>query len=527
MYGDRQICVIVPAYNEEPSIGTVLEGILALTDPLSSGPLVDQVIVCDNGSTDDTAKIVARYPCVLVSEPTLGYGAACQAALDYPCEKDIVVFVDADCSVKVDEMPALLAPIADGADLVIGARISKYREPGALTAPQRFGNWLAGTLIRLLWQRPVTDLGPFRAVRWEALEIIDMQDRKYGWTIEMQVRAIQEGLVMVEVPVSSLKRIGRSKISGTVSGVIGAGFGILGKLFRLFFQEQRHFFSPKCGNGEICIVKAARLAGMAVFLAVSYGFSWLFSGPAAELDPFWDLENSTSTVQVDHSLWQSVLDDYLVQDESGVNLFDYEGLQIDGDQRLDQYVSDLSEIDPRNLNRAEQMSYWINLYNALTVRLVTKNYPVASITELGGSLLGSGPWDDKIITLAGRALTLNDIEHRILRPVFKDHRIHFAVNCASMGCPNLNAGVYTGGTLDQLLSQAAKRFLGHPRGLQFEGDTLRLSKIFRWFQDDFGSDEQEMLHTLSLYAEPDIALRIRRFRGEVKYDYDWALNDLQ
>lgn len=269
---------------------------------------------------------------------------------------------------------------------------------------------------------------------------------------------------------------------------------------------------------QVCVV---------VCLVASYGFSWIFSGPVAELDPFWNQVSSTSTEQVDHSQWQSVLDDYLVEDESGVNFFDYEGLQVDGDARLDRYVNDLREIDPRKLNKAEQMSYWINLYNALTVRLVAENYPVESITELGDSLLSRGPWDDEIVTVAGRALTLNDIEHRNLRPVFKDHRIHFAVNCASIGCPNLSARAFTAADLDQLLSQAATRFLNHPRGLQFDGDTLRLSKIFQWFQDDFGGDEQQMLQTLTLYLEPEIASKVGQFAGELEYAYDWALNDLQ
>lgn len=269
---------------------------------------------------------------------------------------------------------------------------------------------------------------------------------------------------------------------------------------------------------QVCVV---------VFFVASYGFSWIFSGPAADLDPFWNQVSGTRIEKVDHSQWQSVLDDYLVEDESGINFFDYEGLQVDGDARLDRYVNDLSEIDPRKLNKAGQMSYWINLYNALTVRLVAENYPVESITKLGESLLGRGPWDDEIVTIASRALTLNDIEHRILRPVFRDHRIHFAVNCASIGCPNLSASAYTAANLDQLLSQAATRFLNHPRGLQFEGDTLRLSKIFQWFQDDFGGDEQRMLHTLTLYLDPETASRVERYSGELEYAYDWALNDLQ
>ncbi|MGI9319601.1 MAG: glycosyltransferase family 2 protein [bacterium] len=247
MYGDRHICVIVPAYNEESSIGKVLEGLFGILDPLRGGPLVDQVIVCDNASTDETVTVASRYPCIIVKEPVLGYGAACQAALNYSCDKDIVVFVDADCSVEIAEMPCLLRAIVDGADLVVGARIPARRQSGALSFPQRFGNGLASFLIRLFWRQSVTDLGPFRAVRWEALQIIDMQDRKYGWTIEMQVRAIQEGLKVVEVPVSVLKRIGKSKISGTVSGVVGAGKGILGTLFKLLLREQYQWFLRRTG----------------------------------------------------------------------------------------------------------------------------------------------------------------------------------------------------------------------------------------------------------------------------------------
>lgn len=245
MYGDRHICVIVPAHNEQSSIGEVLESLYSLVGPDGSDPLVDRVIVCDNASTDDTAVIASRYPCRIVDHPVLGYGAACYAALSDPGDKDIVVFVDADCSVEVGEMPDLLAPIAQGADLVIGARVPSRREPGALSIPQQFGNRLAGFLIGILWRVPVTDLGPFRAIRWDALEIIDMQDRKFGWTVEMQVRAIQEGMQVVEVPVSVKKRKGRSKISGTVSGVVGAGAGILGTIFKLYLKEHVQWFARR------------------------------------------------------------------------------------------------------------------------------------------------------------------------------------------------------------------------------------------------------------------------------------------
>ena len=245
MYRDRHICVIVPAHNEQSSIGKVLEDLFSLLEPEGVGPLVDRVIVCDNASSDETSVIASRFPCRIVKQPVLGYGAACHAALNEPGEKDIVVFVDADCSVDVREMPDLLAPIVQGADLVIGARVASRREAGALSIPQQFGNLLASFLIRLLWRQPVTDLGPFRAIRWEALQIVDMQDRKFGWTVEMQVRAIQEDMRMIEVPVSVRKRTGRSKISGTVSGVVGAGTGILGTIFKLYLKEHFLWFARR------------------------------------------------------------------------------------------------------------------------------------------------------------------------------------------------------------------------------------------------------------------------------------------
>ncbi len=270
-------------------------------------------------------------------------------------------------------------------------------------------------------------------------------------------------------------------------------------------------------------VKLIALLGVLVIVS---GFSWIFSGPDADLDPYWDTFDPLSVRSVDHGLWQMTLDDYLVEDDSGINLFDYEGVQGDADPRLDRYIESLKEIDPRSLSKSEQMSYWINLYNALTVQLVVRNYPIESITELGQSIIFTGPWDDDIVEISGKTLTLNDIEHRILRPVYKDHRIHFAVNCASIGCPNLGSVVYTADNLEQLLSQSAKKFLSHPRGLIWRQDKLLLSQIFEWFQEDFGSSEKQMLITISQYAGAEDAARLRRFSGEVDYIYDWKLNEL-
>ena len=238
MLGNRYITVIVPALNEEPSIAKVIQDLWHLQDASSHQQLIDQVVVCDNGSTDKTAEVSSLNGARVVTEVERGYGAACLAAIKViPERTDVVVFVDADQSVSVGELPGLLQPATQGADLVIGARTSALSEAGSLTIPQRFGNWLASYLIRKLWKVPVTDLGPFRAITASGLRKLGMEDRRYGWTVEMQVKAIQQNLCMVEVPVSSLRRVGRSKISGTVRGVVGAGYGILSKILQLYLRQ--------------------------------------------------------------------------------------------------------------------------------------------------------------------------------------------------------------------------------------------------------------------------------------------------
>lgn len=262
MYKRRQVSIIVPALNEAQSIGKVLSELNSLRvcrhcgDALVSNrpaqcpdqqgglcradskPLVDLIVVGDNGSTDSTATIAQMHSAVVVHEPERGYGAACLAALRYPAMHDLIVFVDADDSVDVRELPRLLDPLLSGSNLVIGSRAIGHCEPGALSLPQRFGNRLASALIRWLWNAPVTDLGPFRAIDYRSLKLLDMRDRQYGWTVEMQVRSLQLSLQVCEVPVSALVRIGQSKISGTVRGVIGAAHGILGTIARLYIRER-------------------------------------------------------------------------------------------------------------------------------------------------------------------------------------------------------------------------------------------------------------------------------------------------
>lgn len=215
------IALVIPALDEETAIG----GLLAAVDR----SLVRDVIVGDNGSRDRTAAIAANAGAIVVHVAERGYGAACAGALERLADDvDVVVFMDADGSDDPAELPRLLAPIASGAaDLVIGSRALGTVERGALTPQQRFGNWLAVRLVHILYRHRYTDLGPFRAIRRELLDRIAMRDRRYGWTVEMQVRALQLGARVTEVPVRYRRRVGKSKISGTVTGVIKAGFWIV------------------------------------------------------------------------------------------------------------------------------------------------------------------------------------------------------------------------------------------------------------------------------------------------------------
>ena len=223
--------MLIPAHNEGRAIGQVLGEIPA--------GLVQEVLVVDNASTDDTAAAAGAAGATVVAEPRPGYGRACLAGLAYYAAQpagrtpEIIVFLDGDHSDFPEEMPTLLAPILSGtADLVIGSRALGQRERGALLPQQRFGNWLAAKLLRLRYGGTTTDLGPFRAVTAAALARIGMADTTYGWTVEMQVKAARLGLRVVEVPVRYRRRIGTSKISGTVRGTLGAGYKILWTIFK-------------------------------------------------------------------------------------------------------------------------------------------------------------------------------------------------------------------------------------------------------------------------------------------------------
>lgn len=225
----RAVDVIIPAFDESASIALVLQAI--------PQGWVREVLVVDNGSTDDTACVAARCGATVIGEPRRGYGSACLAGIEELKRRsqppEAVVFLDGDYSDHPEQLPEIVGPVLDGrADLVIGSRVLGRREPGALLPQARFGNWLASRLIRLLYGLRVSDLGPFRAVRWTTLLELDMADRDFGWTAEMQVKAARRGVRYLEVPASYRRRVGVSKITGTLSGTLRAGWKILYTVFR-------------------------------------------------------------------------------------------------------------------------------------------------------------------------------------------------------------------------------------------------------------------------------------------------------
>ncbi|MEM6317145.1 MAG: glycosyltransferase family 2 protein [Bacteroidota bacterium] len=226
------IDVIIPAYNEQDSIGKVLADI--------PKDLVREVIVCNNASTDNTKMVAQAAGATVLDQPLKGYGNACLKGIAYISDKitneqpDIVVFLDGDYSDHPEEMPQLVAPIIESdMDMVIGSRALGQMESGAMMPQQIFGNWLATNLIRLFYNYHFTDLGPFRAIKWGKLIEIDMQDKTFGWTVEMQVKAAKHQLKCTEVPMTYRRRIGVSKVSGTLRGTILAGHKILWTIFKL------------------------------------------------------------------------------------------------------------------------------------------------------------------------------------------------------------------------------------------------------------------------------------------------------
>ncbi|MGB1297141.1 MAG: DUF547 domain-containing protein [Psychrobium sp.] len=237
----------------------------------------------------------------------------------------------------------------------------------------------------------------------------------------------------------------------------------------------------------------------------------------------WQQSDEQSNAIIDHQLWGDILNNYLRENtNSGVREFDYTAVSQDDKAKLTAYLTQLQAIDPRDYNPREQIAYWANLYNALTIDLILKNYPLSSIKEIGDGF--TGPWNEELAVVANTPLTLNKIEHGILRGIYQDERIHYVINCASIGCPDLPANPLTGLDIENQLEQGAKRFINQRKGVYFDSDTLVLSSIYSWFSIDFGDNERDLLLHLSHYAEPELQQKLRNFNGNIDFAYNWKLN---
>ncbi len=250
---------------------------------------------------------------------------------------------------------------------------------------------------------------------------------------------------------------------------------------------------------------------------------------AASLAETFEGHDPMSRMTIDHAIWAELLDTYVTASGDGINRVDYGALAGSeaGLGKLGRYIDRMQDVEVSALARDEQFAYWANLYNAVTVEVIVEHYPVASIRDISISpgLFWRGPWGKKLVTVEGEELSLDDIEHEILRKVWDEPRVHFAVNCASIGCPNLRREPFTGTKLDDQLAEAARDYVNHPRGAAFDGDTLLLSSIFDWYGKDFGSPKSERLETIAQWAEPALADKIAGHTGSIRYAYDWSLND--
>ena len=268
-----------------------------------------------------------------------------------------------------------------------------------------------------------------------------------------------------------------------------------------------------------------RLAAFAVAVMVALPGAFAFAAPKAELWQRWERHNAASETKVDHSAWDGFLKKHLTP-EDGINRLDYAAVGAEDKKILAAYLRLLEQTQVSSLNRNEQRAFWINFYNALTADVVLRHYPVESILDIDISpgLLARGPWGKKLAEVEGEEVSLDDIEHRILRPIWKDARIHYAVNCASIGCPNLMTEAFTSDNTERLLERGARDFINHPRGASVADGKLTVSSIYEWFVDDFGGDDTGVIKHLREYADDDLLKSLADVDSVDDDRYDWQLN---
>ncbi len=234
-----------------------------------------------------------------------------------------------------------------------------------------------------------------------------------------------------------------------------------------------------------------------------------------------------SSKSIDHSAWDKLLKTHIRKGKDDLNEINYKAFKKSGHKTLKSYLQRLQAVNVISLDRAEQFAFWVNLYNAKTVDVILDRYPVSSIKKIWSGIFSPGPWKLKNMKVNGETLTLDDVEHVILRGLWGDPRIHYAVNCAAIGCPNLSIDAFTAANTQRLLEGGAKAYVNSARGVKISGGRVQASKIYKWFKKDFGGNEQGILKHLRLYAAPRLAAKLKTARSINSYDYDWSLNDLR
>lgn len=273
---------------------------------------------------------------------------------------------------------------------------------------------------------------------------------------------------------------------------------------------------------------------LSVFLPLLFFAATAQAAPKSNLWPRWQAHDHNSTAQIDHSAWTAFLQKYVVKSKDGINLVRYGAVSADDRKALESYIHTLESVKIDHYSRAQQRPYWTNLYNAETVNLVLQHYPIKSIRDINlshglssfvGGLFDSGPWDAKVLKVEGVALSLNDIEHRILRPIWKqDPRTHYSLNCASLSCPNLRRQAYTAQNMEQMLNSGARDYINSPRGAKVTGGKLSVSSIYIWYQSDFGGNDAEVIAHLKKYADPKLKKQLQNITNISSHHYDWKLN---
>ncbi|MBX9702736.1 MAG: DUF547 domain-containing protein, partial [Silvanigrellaceae bacterium] len=281
-----------------------------------------------------------------------------------------------------------------------------------------------------------------------------------------------------------------------------------------------------CATGQHFMNKTTTLRLMGLLFGL-----WLVINPAfasfnKNLWPLWEINNPLSTQTISHEHWQIFLNTRVITNEEDINLIDYANIKDADIRLLKNYIDDMSKININSFNRAEQLAYWINLYNAITVHTIASYYPVSSIEDINISpgLFSIGPWGAKLVIVNKTSLSLDEIQNRIIRPIWNDARTHYAMNNGSIGAPNLSRKAYLGTTLEKQLNEAATAYINSLRGVQVIEGKLIVSKLYEWFSEDFGSSKQNIIIHLKQFAKEPLINQLKHVNTIDNYIYNWHLN---